>query len=301
MKDYRRFVAVLFALALSACATKMPAPVVERAGTPSGLESAAAPLYTVKKGDTLYSIALEQGVNYRDLAAWNYIDDPARIRVGQQLRVRPPAPPAASDGSAVTQPIASGAPIVEQRPLDGGAAPVAPAASSQLKTEPRAGKLPYSEQTLALAQGVPTASEPAANVAPPPAVAKESAPADPDDVPWIWPSSGKLIGQFSESGSKGIDIAGRAGDPVIAAGDGKVVYSGSGLRGYGKLLIVKHNATFLSAYAHNRALLVKEGQAVSKGQTIAEMGDSDSDHVKLHFEIRRQGKPVDPLKYLPRR
>ncbi|MDQ5960632.1 MAG: lipoprotein NlpD, partial [Pseudomonadota bacterium] len=100
---------------------------------------------------------------------------------------------------------------------------------------------------------------------------------------------------------KGIDIGGKAGDPVIAAGDGKVVYSGTGLRGYGMLIIVKHNATFLSAYAHNQKLLVKEGQTVSKGQKIAEMGNSDADQVKLHFEVRRQGKPVDPLKYLPQR
>lgn len=120
-------------------------------------------------------------------------------------------------------------------------------------------------------------------------------------MPWIWPANGKVLGQFSESGSKGIDIGGKAGDPVIAAGDGKVVYSGTGLRGYGMLIIVKHNATFLSAYAHNQKLLVKEGQTVSKGQKIAEMGNSDADQVKLHFEVRRQGKPVDPLKYLPQR
>jgi murein DD-endopeptidase MepM/ murein hydrolase activator NlpD len=122
-----------------------------------------------------------------------------------------------------------------------------------------------------------------------------------DDVPWIWPASGKVIGQFSEAGSKGLDIGGKAGDAVIAAGDGKVVYAGTGLRGYGKLIIVKHNATFLSAYAHNQNLLVKEGQTVSKGQKIAEMGNTDADQVKLHFEVRRQGKPVDPMKYLPPR
>jgi lipoprotein NlpD len=122
-----------------------------------------------------------------------------------------------------------------------------------------------------------------------------------DDVAWIWPSSGKIVGQFSEAGSKGLDIAGKAGDSVISAGDGKVVYAGTGLRGYGKLIIVKHNATFLSAYAHNQNLLVKEGQNVTKGQKIAEMGNTDADQVKLHFEIRRQGKPVDPLKYLPPR
>jgi lipoprotein NlpD len=113
--------------------------------------------------------------------------------------------------------------------------------------------------------------------------------------------SGKLVGTFSEGGNKGVDIAGKAGDPVLAASGGKVVYSGAGLRGYGKLVIVKHNNNYLTAYAHNKTVLVKEGQSVGKGQKIAEMGDTDADQVKLHFEVRRQGKPVDPLKHLPPR
>ena len=129
--------------------------------------------------------------------------------------------------------------------------------------------------------------------------APEVAASGNDEVAWIWPASGKTVGTFSESGSKGVDIAGKAGDPVIAAADGRVVYSGTGLRGYGKLVILKHNNTYLSAYAHNQNILVKEGQSVSKGQKIAEMGNTDADQVKLHFEVRRQGKPVDPLKYLP--
>jgi lipoprotein NlpD len=129
----------------------------------------------------------------------------------------------------------------------------------------------------------------------------EAAVTGPDEINWIWPASGKTIGTFSEGGNKGVDIAGKAGDPVIASADGKVVYSGEGLRGYGKLVIIKHNATYLSAYAHNQTVLVKEGQSVSKGQKIAEMGSSGTDKVKLHFEVRRQGKPVDPLKYLPQR
>jgi len=122
-----------------------------------------------------------------------------------------------------------------------------------------------------------------------------------DEIAWIWPANGKTLATFSEGGNKGVDIAGKTGDPVIAAGDGKVVYSGTGLRGYGKLVIIKHNNTYLSAYAHNQNILVKEGQSVSKGQKIAEMGNTDADQVKLHFEVRRQGKPVDPLKYLPPR
>ncbi len=116
----------------------------------------------------------------------------------------------------------------------------------------------------------------------------------------MWPATGKLVTGFSDTANlKGIDIAGKEGQPVAASAAGKVVYAGTGLRGYGKLVIIKHNATYLSAYAHNREILVKEGQQVAKGQKIAEMGNTDSDQVKLHFEIRRQGKPVDPLKYLP--
>lgn len=308
---YRRFALALSVLLVAACASKVPAPVVERGVSPAATAPAAAArdLYTVKSGDTLYSIAREHGIDHRDLIAWNSIENPNHIRVGVQLHVRPPV--AASGDGAVAQPIGAVAGVVEQRALDGAPAAMPAPSSSLLKTEPKAGKLPYSEEALAQAQHAPEAGtqmlakadpQPAPKppeAAPPPA---PSAPAAaPGDVPWIWPSSGKLIGQFSESGSKGIAIGGRAGDPVVAAGDGRVVYAGSGLRGYGKLIIVKHNATYLSAYAHNQTLLVKEGQSVNKGQRIAEMGSTDADQVKLHFEIRQQGKPVDPLRYLPSR
>ncbi len=309
MKDYRHLLVVFSAVLMTACASLSPAPVVDRADGRATAAGAARDLYTVKKGDTLYSIARDQGIDHRDLIAWNSIENPSRIRVGQQLRVRPPGAVASSD-AVVTRPLGGDAAgVVEQRPLDSTAAP-APSAGSLLKTEPKAGKVTYSEEALAQAQRssepMPVAAERSEPKAAPqpetrPQPASESVAAGPDDVPWIWPSSGALIGQFSESGSKGLDIAGKAGDPVVAAGDGKVVYSGTGLRGYGKLLIIKHNATFLSAYAHNQTLLVKEGQSVTKGQKIAEMGNTDSDQVKLHFEIRRQGKPVDPLKYLPQR
>ena len=128
-------------------------------------------------------------------------------------------------------------------------------------------------------------------------------PAGPAPKGWGWPSNGILIGKFSSNGSlnKGIDIAGDLGQPVLAASDGSVVYAGSGLRGYGELIIIKHSDTYVSAYGHNRRLLVREGQQVKVGQTIAEMGSTGTDRVKLHFEIRRQGKPVDPLQFLPRR
>jgi lipoprotein NlpD len=312
MKHYRRFIVVITALLLTACASLLPAPVIDRggAGASSAATAAAAKdLYTVKKGDTLFSIALDHGLDHRELATWNNIENPNRIRIGQQLRVKPPVP--VGSDSVVTQPIGSNEAMVEQRSLD-SSTPVAAADSStpQFKTEPKAGKVAYSEEALAQAQRAPDVvapkpeSRPEAKAEPKPEakpVPSGEPSAGADDMAWIWPANGKVVGQFSEAGSKGLDIGGKAGDPVIAVGDGKVVYAGTGLRGYGKLIIVKHNATFLSAYAHNQNLLVKEGQSVTKGQKIAEMGSSDADQVKLHFEIRRQGKPVDPLKYLPPR
>ena len=134
---------------------------------------------------------------------------------------------------------------------------------------------------------------PAASVAP----AREG----DDDMNWLWPATGAVVAGFDEAKSKGLAIAGNAGDPVLAAADGRVVYVGAGIRGYGNLVIVKHNATYLTAYAHNQALMVKEDQTVRRGQKIAEMGSSDADRVQLHFEIRRQGKPIDPVRLLPAR
>ena len=143
-----------------------------------------------------------------------------------------------------------------------------------------------------------TTAQPARAPASAPAAAA-TATAGEDDLAWIWPAQGSLIAGFDEAKNKGFDISGKAGDPIVASADGRVVYAGAGLRGYGNLIILKHNNTFLTAYAHNQTLLVKEDQSVKKGQKIAEMGNSDADRVKLHFEIRRQGKPVDPAKYLP--
>ena len=316
MKLSRCLAPLSLAVLLAACESLAPAPVVERGKGASSSAQAipAKDLYTVKRGDTLYSIAQANGVDHRELAALNNIDNPSRIFVGQQLRLRAAAAPAAS--GVVTQPVGAGAPVVEQRSLDSAPAPAAAASPNtpQMKVEPQAGKEPYSEEALARAQrdqagtAVVAKAEPRAEAKPEPkpeAKPETKPAADPsaggDDVAWIWPANGTVIGQFSESGAKGIAIGGKAGDAVVAAGDGKVVYAGTGLRGYGQLIIVKHNATFLSAYAHNQKLLVKEGQTVSKGQKIAEMGNTDADQVKLHFEIRRQGKPVDPMKYLPQR
>lgn len=302
------------------CASQTPAPVIDRA-TPvakpaAPLEPLAVPAsggagyYTVKKGDTLYSIALEHGQSYRDIAAWNKLDDPNKIHVGQQLRISLSASESTAPVEvAVARPIAAPA-MVETRPLGSPSTrPNGSTASSanteMLKREPKAGKLPYSEEALARLQKPEPAShtESKQEIKPLPAEKPADQPAPPvasdNALEWAWPAGGKLIGNFVEGGNKGLDIAGKTGEPVQAAAPGKVILVSSALRGYGNFVIIKHNATYLSVYAHNSRIFVKEEQMVSKGQKIAEIGSSDSDQPKLHFEIRHQGKPVDPLKYLP--
>ena len=195
---------------------------------------------------------------------------------------------------------------LDETPLGVVVPPAAEALGGSLKREPRVGKEPYSDEAFARLNNVAQAPR-SVEVKPEAAIVPASAPAPavpapaPDDVAWAWPSSGKMIGPYSEAGNKGVDIGGKMGDPVLAAADGRVVYAGAGLRGYGELVIIKHNATYLSAYAHNRKILVKEKDQVSRGQKIAEMGNTGADAVKLHFEIRKQGKPIDPLPYLPKR
>ncbi|MDR1995575.1 peptidoglycan DD-metalloendopeptidase family protein [Azonexus sp.] len=295
------FALSILSVTLAGCFSQQPAPAVDRSSTAQARTQPSGPgYYTVKRGDTLYRIAMEHGQDYRDIAAWNNITNPATINEGQILRVIPPAATADS-GEAVVAPIGVGG-GVEARSLDAPSAAAGPDGGP--KREPRVGKEPYSDEAYARlnrpADTSPRPAEPRVEAKPEPAA--PPAPASgPDDVPWIWPSAGKVVAPFSDAGNKGLDFAGKAGDPVIAAGDGKVVYAGSGLRGYGELVIIKHNATFLSAYAHNRKILVKEGQQVARGQKIAEMGNTDADTVKLHFEIRKQGKPVDPAQYLPKR
>ena len=286
------------------------------------------PAYTVKKGDTLYAIALDHGLDYKDLAAWNNLDNVNVIRVGQTLRLSAPGQPAgeASASGVTTMPLKSVPPVGTEEsrgapvPATSAGVPLARIApggrnTETLKVSPRVFKEPYTEQAWREAQRAlpaPTAAVPeTVAVAPPPSPpaprvepprdASAATPVDEDaKLGWMWPATGKLVTGFSDTANlKGIDIAGKEGQPVVASAAGKVVYAGTGLRGYGKLVIIKHNASYLSAYAHNREILVKEGQQVPKGQKIAEMGSTDSDSVKLHFEIRRQGKPVDPLKYLP--
>lgn len=310
-------------LSMAGCATKAPAPVSERTrpGSTQGRSDASVPAqavavarpgyYIVKPGDTLLRIALDHGLNYRDIAAWSGLENANLIEVGQELRVRPP------ESGAVSRLVSSSG--VEIRPVTpAGSAPAA-VSSDGVRREPRGGKVAYSEQAWAQAQK-PEAPVVLAKVDPKPETKPEAKPeplkpeakeekkvesakpANGDDkIDWGWPASGKIIAGFNETSSKGVDLSGKPGDPVLAAASGRVVYAGTGLRGYGKLVIVKHDNSYLSAYAHNQNLLVKEGQAVSRGQKIAELGDTDSDRPKLHFEIRRQGKPVDPGKYLPPR
>ena len=311
----------ILVVAASGCMTqKARAPVDDRrpaaaAAKPLAVEPALAPVapppstYTVKPGETLYSIALALGVDHRDLARWNNLDDPTKIKVGQALRIVPTE----ADSSSVQVGVARGAGSLEARPLDGAAAPPAPGAQPQpqpqakggaaMKTSPRAVLLPYSEQNLAQLQ---KGDAPAATPKPAPIpVAVEPRPdaakteRDPDAIDFIWPVRGRLLAGFSEPNSKGVDISGKLGDPVVAAAQGRVMYVGTGIRGYGKLIVIKHDNGFNSVYAHNREILVKEGQSVTRGQKIAELGDSDADAPKLHFEIRKSGKPVDPLRYLP--
>jgi lipoprotein NlpD len=345
--------AVAAALVLVGCMTRAPAPVEERAPPPLGYPppppapAASEPevrppqLYTVKRGETLAQIAVDHGLDYRELAVWNNIENPNVIRVGQVLMLSPPGQAVGGAGNVVTAPLVSAPSIAPSNETRALMTTPGHGNTPTFKTEPRAMKLPYSDQALAqlerspmpaaapvaatapsspttapssptsapssptAAPSAPATAPASANIAkatPPPARPESARVPEIDDarLDWAWPTSGKVIAGFSEgSNLKGIDIAGKAGQPVLASAAGRVVYAGAGLRGYGKLVIVKHNNTYLSAYAHNREILVKEGQQVTKGQKIGEMGDTDADQVKLHFEIRRLGKPIDPAKLLP--
>ncbi len=281
---------VLFAALLAGCVAPSPAPVRDTTPPSSQRGAVAAqpsatgqPVHVVRPGDTLLGIARNYGVQTKDLIAWNQLADPNQIHVGQEIRVGPPA------GTTV-QPIAISQPIEME--------PGTESAKATVKQEPRGGKQPYSDEAWAAIQPKAPAAPAPSQPSPAPAATNGATTSDPV---WLWPANGQIIGTFDEASNKGLDIAGKPGDSVIASAGGKVVYSGSGLRGYGKLVIIKHDANYLTAYAHNQQLLVKEGESVAKGQKIAELGSTDADRPKLHFEIRKQGRPVDPMKYLPAR
>ena len=261
-----------------------------------GAENAGKPgYYSVRAGDTLIRIGLENGQNWRDIARWNNIDNPNVVEVGQVLRVVAPG----QDAAAAT---ARGVPQarVEARPLDSAAAAPAVPASVAVAARPASAVAPG---VTVAAAAVPTAAPAtaAATATATAPVATASVRDGDDDVTWAWPAAVAVAAPFDDARSKGLVFAGKAGDPVLAAADGRVVYAGSGLRGYGNLLIVKHNNTYLTAYAHNQSLLVKEDQVVRRGQKIAEMGASDAERVQLHFELRKLGKPIDPARLLPAR
>ena len=285
-------------LVVSACVSQRPAPVVDRSGrsaataaapaaTPTLVRAAKDGIYVAQRGDTLQNVALAFGVDQKDLARWNGMGESEALIPGQTLQVTPPA------DVATVSPITRGG-QAEVRPLP------PPGVSAPGATAP----LPPSSLPPSLP---PTATPPAVPPPPaPPPAAVTPAPPEPSrassaSLPWIWPTAGKVIETFDDPRNKGIDIAGNEGAPVQAAADGEVVYVGSAVRGYGNLVIVRHSDDFITAYAHNRKVLVAEKQSVKRGQPIAELGRSDADRPKLHFEIRHQGKPVDPLKYLPAR
>ena len=258
-RGLRTIVALGCALAIAACATTVVRPTAGPAARRASVPKPGASVL-VQRGDTLYGIAFRNGIDVRDLAAWNRLAPPYTIYPGQRLYLYP-------RGGASATTARTGAPA--SRPAAPSTRPAAPPAT-------------------------PSAGTPAAP-------ARPAAPPAQSGIAWRWPADGTLIGRFAagDPTRQGIDIAGRGGDPVRAAADGTVVYSGAGLVGYGELIIVKHDDNWLSAYGHNRRRLVNEGQLVKAGQQIAEMGRSGAARDMLHFEIRHNGKPVDPLQYLP--
>lgn len=241
--------------------------------------------YTVKKGDNLMKIALQSNQNWRDIVEWNTLSNPNDIKVGQVLRI------AAPEGAQLaTVPMDN---RLELRPLDARATANAASAIASVKTLPLGSKVIFSDQAWAdMQRGEAT---PARTLE----TARKPAPEPVGATRFNWPTEGRVISTFDPT-RKGIDIAGQLGQPILSAGDGTVLYA-KNMRGYGNLVILDHNDGLVSAYAHNKNILVKEGQTVTKGQKIAEMGNTDSDAVKLHFEIRQLGKPVDPIGMLPGR
>jgi lipoprotein NlpD len=345
--------ALVYAALVAGCASGgNQAPVSERSSNtvprpgepvsanPATAPAASVPTYTVKPGDTLYSIAAKSGQDYRQLAAWNGIDSSYHIQVDQVLRLGPPDEKAGAD-VAEASPVGAG--VLEQRPL--GAPGALPPPSSVLppppstpapptvqppvqgtgdvptKGGPLGLKRPYSDANLAelskpdaagdlgttpgappaVPAGTPPAAAGAAASVPPAAPPTGGQTIDEASIGWIWPAKGPLLSEFDDPKNKGIDIAGKMGDPVLASGSGTVIYVGQGLRGLGNLVVVKHTEGLISVYAHNSKILVANNQPVRRGEQIAEMGNSGAEKVELHFEIRRQGAPVDPLKYLPSR
>ena len=253
-------VSIVCFIALAGCVGPPVVPVSDLSATQS-----SGSTRIVRAGDSLYIISWEAGLDYRDVALWNGLQPPYALTVGQKIEL---SPGRINAQNTIVTPAADSSTsilVVSDEPAE----------ASETLTDPDAQE--YEQENE-----------------------KEEPVAGPDGKPWIWPANGELLSQFSpDDGRNGIDIAGADGSPIRAAAKGKVVYAGTGLRGYGLLVIIKHDETFLTAYAHNRAVKINEGDAVESGQIIAVMGQSGTDSVRLHFEIRRDGQPVDPLEYLP--
>lgn len=281
----RVWLAAALALLVAGCSSTHRAPVVNREhGFRASVPSKTGNYYWVRPGDTLYAIAWQAGLDYKDLAAWNRLSDPDRIHVGQRLRLRPPplrpATPARRPPPPKTRPPGR-IPKPAATRVDSGRSPVSTPA-----LRPAPGPKPSDKPQPRPAEPSPTKTPASSN----------------RRLAWSWPTTGRVVERFSASDRtrNGVKIAGQSGQPILAAEAGKIVYSGSGLIGYGQLIIIKHNKNYLSAYGHNRKILVKEGDQVARGERIAEMGKPPDDQPLLHFEIRRQGTPVDPLRLLPK-
>ncbi|MSP99116.1 MAG: LysM peptidoglycan-binding domain-containing protein [Methylotenera sp.] len=315
MRNVLLFTALWLLVSLVGCSSTPPASVIDRlpVNKPSKIDHTSAKkpttvirptykagdwrpdTYTVKKGDNLFSIGLEHGYYYKDIAQNNNIAPPYNIQVGQVLKLK-------SQKYNTSQPNSDGIEITSIN-TENNTASAASSPSVGAVNEPKALREPYSDEAL---KKPPPAAKVTSTITAEPTnkptvdskIEVKPTNESSEDIEWAWPTKGKVVANFNEVSNKGLDIAGTTGQPVNAAAAGKVIYSGSDLRGYGKLVIIKHNATYLSVYAHNSQILVKEGQQISIGQKIAEMGSSDSNAIKLHFEIRRLGQSVDPSKYL---
>ena len=307
---------------LAGCASSMPAPVVNKPpqnnnkkpqthGPAKNTNKDWRPdNYVVKKGDTLYSIGLNHGLSYREIAAANAISAPYTITIGQKLSLASLKKRDAESPELATNQENEDGVIVT--PIDTGTSAAASDTSAgsvvtPVLTEPKAPREPYSIEALNRKTPIKETTT-TTNLPNPPQVnptpqtiepASKITPVIASNSGWAWPTKGKIIAKFGQTNNKGIDIAGSKGQPITASAAGKVIYAGADLRGYGKLVIIKHSKSFLSVYAHNSQIIAKEGQIVKVGQKIALMGNTDTNRIKLHFEIRQQGKSVDPAKFLP--
>jgi lipoprotein NlpD len=296
----RHTIATLTAVLLSACSTP-PAPVEDRSEGPSAAQRITEDgMYRVSRGDSLYSIAFIYGLDWKDVANWNGVSRPFTIFPGQELRLTAPSGRQAGNTQITTR-AAGTAPRASTRPAE---TPAPTTIAGSTSNPPVADSVPES----------PVATPPQPEVSSPPPTSQTVASSQraiqspapgplKDPESWLWPTEGRILSNFSaaDPARKGIDIVGTEGQDIIASADGEVVYSGNGLIGFGELIIIKHSESMLTAYAHNRSRLVQEGERVSAGSTIAEMGKNHQDKTMLHFELRIDGKPVDPLRYLPQR